>query len=116
MLKNTTKNALISRETKYCNNILSKAIGLMFSRKQDRALIFSFKNEVKECLHMFFVFYPIDVIFLNKDRKVVEMKENFKPFTFYMPKKKARYIIELLSGSIKKSKTSLGDMINIKNH
>ena len=84
----------------------------MFSKKRDRALIFNFGREKVVSLHMFFVFYPIDVLFLNKDNKIVEIKQNFKPFTFYMPKNRARYIIELPAGSVERSKTRVGDKLS----
>ncbi len=45
---------------------------------------------------MFFVFYKIDVLFLSKEKNVVEIKRNFKPFTFYTPKRRAAYVVELL--------------------
>ena len=61
---------------------------------------------------MLMVFYPIDVLFLDKDRKVVELKENFRPFAFYTPKNNAQYIIELPKNTVKKSKTKLGDKIS----
>ena len=60
---------------------------------------------------MLMVFYPIDVLFLDKNKKVVEVKENFKPFSFYAPKNKALYIIELPQDSIKHSRTKIGDKI-----
>ena len=60
---------------------------------------------------MFFVFYPIDVLFLNKNKIIVEIKENFRPFAFYTPKNKAKYIIELSQKTIKKTKTQIGDKI-----
>jgi len=112
MLKNITRNTIISRRIKYCNTVFSKAIGLMFSKKKERALIFNFGKEKIISLHMLFVFYPIDVLFLNKDKKVVEIKQNFRPFTFYMPKNKAQYIIELPDGSVKRSKTKMGDGVS----
>jgi len=86
----------------------------MFSKKPDKALIFDFKKEKIISLHMLFVFYPIDVIFLNKDKKVVEIKGNFRPFRFYIPKKRAMYVIEVPEGSIERSKTELGDKILIR--
>jgi len=58
--------------------------------------------------------FPIDVLFLNEDWKVVEMKEDFKPFRYHRPKKKAMFIIELPEGSILKSKTKVGDIISFK--
>ena len=93
MIKNITKNTIISKNTVFCNNIISKAIGLMFSKKSDKSLIFVFKKEKIVPLHMLFVFYPIDVLFLNKEKKIVEMKENFRPFSFYSPENKTKYII-----------------------
>ena len=61
---------------------------------------------------MLFVFCPIDVLFLDKNKKVVEIKENFMPFTFYTPKNKAKYVIELPSDLIRKTRTEVGDKIS----
>ena len=82
----------------------------MFSRKiKDTGLIFFFDLDEKVPLHMFFVFYPIDVLFLNLNHEVVDKKESFKPFTFYTTKEKCRYIIELPDKSTEETK--LGDKI-----
>ena len=81
----------------------------MFSKKSDRVLIFKFSHEKIVPLHMIFVFYPIDVLFLNKEKVVVELKENFGPFTFYTPKKKAMYVVEMPKNSTKKLKVKVGD-------
>ncbi|MBI2135335.1 DUF192 domain-containing protein [Candidatus Woesearchaeota archaeon] len=115
-IKNKTKKTVLSENVEVCKSIFSKSIGLMFSKKK-RSLVFVFDREKIIPLHMLMVFYPIDVLFLNKNKEVVEMKENFRPFTFYTPKSKALYIIELPQGMIKKTKTKAGDKIgfNIKN-
>ena len=130
LIKNLTKNITISYNAKLCEDNFSKFIGLMLSKqakidkrflvprnskeflgKQSRALIFKFKRDKIISLHMFFVFYPIDVLFLDKNKIVVDTKENFKPFTFYKSKKKAMYAIELSAGTVRKSKTSIGNKI-----
>ena len=112
MIKNITKNTIISKNTKFCNKSLSKAIGLMFSKKSDKSLIFIFKKEKIVPLHMLFVFYPIDVLFLNKEKKIVEIKEHFRPFSFYSPKNKARYVIEMPEGSIRKFNLKISDSLS----
>ena len=109
-IKNKTKKNLLAKNAKICKNIFLKGLGLMFSRKQ-KAIIFIFKKEKKVPLHMLFVFYPIDVLFLDKNKNVAEKKENFKPFTFYSPKNKSKYVIELPKDAIRKTKTVLGDKI-----
>ena len=111
MIKNKTKNKVISGECKVCKSSLSKSIGLMFSKKEFVPLVFVFDKEKIIPLHMMFVFFSIDVLFLNSDKVVVEMKENFKPFSSYTPKNKSMYVVELQRGSIEKNKIEIGDEI-----
>ena len=61
---------------------------------------------------MLFVFYPIDVIFLDGKKKVVDLKENFRPWTFYKSKRPAKYVIECPKGTIKKTRTKIKDWLN----
>jgi len=96
MIKNKTKNKILAKKVYFCKGILSKSIGLMFSKK--KSLVFVNEKEKLVPLHMCFVFYPIDVLFLDKEKKVIEIKKNFKPFTFFNPKHKAKYVIELPYG------------------
>lgn len=111
---NKTKNKMLVRESKLCKSLLSKIIGLMFSKKiEDLGLIFVCGKEQKISLHMFFVFYPIDVLFLDKNRKVIDMKRNFRPFSFYSSRKYSKYVLELPNNTIDSSKTELGDIIDL---
>ena len=112
-IKNKSKNSVLSTESIECSTIWSKFLGLMFL-KIPKVLIFKFSKEHKISLHMLFVFFPIDVLFLDKNKKTVDIKENFRPFTFYTSKEKALYAIELQKGTIKKSKTEIGDEISFK--
>ena len=110
MIKNLTRKRILAKNARFCRNIFSKVIGLMLSKP--KSLIFIFEKEKIIPLHMLFVFYSIDVLFLDKNKKIVELKENFRPFGFYTPKNKAKYVIELPSGTIKSSGTKLGDKIS----
>ena len=82
----------------------------MFSSKKN--LIFEFPKEEIIPLHMWFVFFSIDVLFLDSKKKVLEIKADFKPFTFYTPKNKAKYVLELEKGIIGKTNTKPGDLIS----
>lgn len=112
MIVNTTKNAVLSKEFSVCNSIFSKARGLMFSGPKD--LVFKFSREQIIPLHMMFVFFQIDVIYLDSRMKVVEIKSNFKPFSYYRPRMPARIVIETKAGVIRKTKTEVGDQMEIK--
>ena len=67
----------------------------MFSKKSKQILVFINKKEVNTPIHMLFVFYPIDVIWLNSKKEVVRIKRNLRPFTFINPKVKSKYILEV---------------------
>lgn len=93
MITNKTKNKTISQKEKYCTNILSQGLGLMFSRKNNLVMVFDKEKKVR--LHNCFVFYPIDVLVLDSSKRIVEMKRNFKPFSVWSSKKKGKYVVEL---------------------
>lgn len=92
---------------------LSKSIGLLFRKsiREDEAHIFVFKKETYLKFHMFFVFTPIDIIFLDKKMNVVDYKKSFKPFTTYKSKKKSCYAIEVKENMIKKYEIKKGDTL-----
>lgn len=93
MITHNTTQKTISNEEIICKSFYSQARGLMLRKKQN--LIMKFSIERKVSLHMFFVFYPIDVLILNKNKEIVEIKANFKPFTFWNSKEKGKYVVEL---------------------
>ena len=108
MITHKTTQQTISNEERFCNTFLSQAIGLMFRSKQN--LIMKFAQEKRIALHMFFVFYPIDVLLLNQKKEIVEIKKNFKPFTFWNSKENGKYVVELaFPGEYK-----VGDRVEIR--
>ena len=66
----------------------------MFSKRKNNTLMFINKNERNTPIHMFFVFFPIDIFWLNKNKEVVYVKRNARPFTLINPKVKSKYVIE----------------------
>ncbi|MBI2137951.1 DUF192 domain-containing protein [Candidatus Woesearchaeota archaeon] len=107
---NSSKRTTIADCAKPCSTPLSKAIGLMFTAKP-KALLFYFPRPLEVSLHMLFVFFPIDIILLDEKKKVVELKENLKPWHFFKAANAAKYIIEAPEGAVNASKTAVGDTI-----
>jgi len=93
MIFNKTKNKVISKKEKYCKSVFSQAIGLMFSKRKNLVMVFSEERKIK--LHNWFVFYGIDVLVLDSSRRIVEIKNNFKPFRFWSSIRKGKYVVEL---------------------
>ena len=90
--------------------MFSQALGLMFRPKQNLVMIFP--KERKISLHMFFVFYPIDVLIVDEKMRIVEIKRNLRPFTVWNSAKKGKYLIELARQGI----YGEGDFIDLMCH
>mgnify|MGYP002822069941 CR=1 FL=1 len=113
MITNSSKNIPLAENTKHCTNAFTKCRGLMFtSPLRNKGLVFHFGKLQSISLHMFFVFYPIDVLWLNKDRQVVQMKKRFRPFTLIARSQPSCYVLELPSNTIDKTNTEIGDTID----
>ena len=81
-------------DVEVCNSFFSKFRGLMFSKKKN--LLFVNKKDGHYSVHMLFVFFPIDVVWLDKDFEVVDVRRNVKPFTpLVFPGGRNRYVLEL---------------------
>ena len=115
MIKNISKDKIVAEDYKLCTSFFSKLKGLMFSRQSNqnrKNLVFVFSKEKRISLKMWFVFYPIDVVLLDSNKKVVEIKEMFMPFSCFNSKNKARYVLELYCGAVKEGKIKEGDKIS----
>jgi len=78
-----------------CKSLFSHFLGLMFRFPKNDGLLFIFREEQEIALHMLFVFFPVDIVYLNKNREVTRILNNVKPFTPYLSPIKCRYILEL---------------------
>ncbi len=62
-------------------------------------------------IHMFFMKFAIDVIFVNRNKIVVGLVRDIKPFQMSRYYWRADCAIELPAGQIETTKTALGDKI-----
>ncbi|MDD2215875.1 MAG: DUF192 domain-containing protein [Eubacteriales bacterium] len=78
------------------------------------------KNEgllLKPCsqVHCFFMSYPIDVIYLTKEGKVLRIDDNMKPGTIGIRIKESKSVLEMPAGSCKEKGIIAGDWLNLIN-
>ncbi|MGA9527733.1 MAG: DUF192 domain-containing protein [Terriglobales bacterium] len=64
-------------------------------------------------IHTFAMRFPIDALYLDRDRKVVHMEEDLKPWRVAAVRAQATSVLELPTGTIRMSSTMLGDQIDI---
>jgi uncharacterized protein len=104
-------NKIIASKIIYCDTFLRQGTGLTFRTRKavdNKAWIFRFNKPRMVGITMFFVFFPIDIVFLDQNKRVVELKENLRPFRNYVSKKKIQSFIELKQGTVKKCSVKKG--------
>ena len=116
MLFSETSGKKITAKVRVADTSFKRFKGLMLERGKnfDYALVFLLPRETRAgaSLHMLFVFFPIDVLFLDAGKKVVD-KATLHPWALnYTPKKAAKFIVELPAG--KASQVKLGEKIGWK--
>lgn len=81
------------RKADKCSTVFSRAKGFMFcfNRKKSKLLIFN--KEERHQIHTFFCFFPLEIIYFDKNFKI-RRQEIAKPFQI-LPYCKAKYILEI---------------------
>lgn len=77
-----------------------------------QAMLFVFPNDSTWGIWMKDMKYPIDIVWLDKGKKVVYTVKNAEPSSYpkiFQPIEKARYVIELPNGTIEKTGIAVGD-------
>ncbi len=109
---NTTKNTVIADRVAVADTSLSKMVGLLnrATFKEGEALV------IPSCraIHMFFMKFPIDAIFVDKENHVVGCVSGIRPFSLSPVFWQASFVIEVPVGTIETSKTKEGDLIALK--
>jgi uncharacterized membrane protein (UPF0127 family) len=113
MALKANNNRIIVSRVELCRTLFEKAMGLMFRLPlRDKCLVFFFRHDHRPHFHMLFVFFPIDMAFLDSKKRIVELKSRVRPFVLEIrPKTDCRYVIELPAGTIQKARLKLGDKL-----
>ena len=96
-------------------------VGLMYRKKLEKnsGMLFIFRRDERWGIWMANMRFPIDILWLDKDGKIVAIKKNAQPsksaFTseVYKPARLSRYVLELNSGDSERYKMNVGDKLPI---
>ncbi len=106
---NQTQNTVLAQSAVIADTIASRFIGLLRhdSLPQGQGLVITQCNSI----HMFFMKFAIDVVFVDRKRIVVGLVRGIKPFQMSSYYWRSDCAIELTEGQIDRTKTALGDKI-----
>lgn len=108
--KNNEKIAHI----KFADSYFSRLKGLMFKKNIDYVLVLKpakANNRSASSIHTCFMRMNIDVLFLDENKRVYEIKQ-LKPWQIYTPKVGASYILELKEGNIERYNIKIKDKLD----
>ena len=110
-LINKTKNNVIVENIILADNFWTRMCGLMGKKelKNNEGLLLKPCNAV----HMMFMRFPIDVIFLDKEFMVVKIIDNLRPWCTSPIVRDAFHVVELGAGITAQKRINIGDKLSL---
>ena len=98
------------------DTFFSRLKGLMFSSRlrTGKGIILAFSSDRQIDIHMLFVFFPLDIIWIDAKGKIVHIARRVKPFAPFVRGEKASYILEVNSSAAQMLNTGDHVIINLK--
>ncbi len=104
------KNGVIEAEV--ADSVVTHSIGLMGREALSghQGMLFVFPHNLRTVFWTFGMRFAIDIIFLNKEKKVTEIHRNCIPWrSFILPKHKFRSALEVHAGTTDRLLIHVGD-------
>ena len=111
MIRNVTKGTVVASREQWALTAAARMRGLLDhdGLEEGEALVISPCNSV----HMFFMRFPIDIVFTSAEGVVVRAISNLRPWRFTRIYFRARHAIELPVGVVASSHTCRGDRLSL---
>ncbi len=110
-LINSTNGALLADNVEVAGNFKKRLKGLIGASalKHGEALILFPCN----CVHTFFMKFPIDVLFVDRDATILHAFENMRPFRFSPLIRSSYMVVELPAGRLSSTGTAAGNHVQL---
>jgi len=120
LIKLVSNNSITPVYVEIADDVEERARGLMFrnSLEWNNGMLFIFEEERNLTFWMKNTYIPLDMIFINKDLRVVYIKENAQPCLeenciIYPSNQPAKYVLEVNAGFVEKNKIKIGDRLEM---
>jgi len=111
---NTTKETLLALKAEVADSVLSRLVGLLGRRAlKPGSGLWIFPGNAIHSIGMLFTF---DVVLIDKDLKVVGLRDRVHPFSVMLPNFRAESVLELPAYTISNSRTQVGDQLKIERY
>jgi len=109
---NQTRDAVLGDNIRVAGTSLSRLVGLLgkSSLEPGTGLLIV----PSQAIHTVAMRFPIDVLFLDRDWRVVHLRSAMVPFRLTGVHWKSRSVLELPAGVIAQTSTSVGDQLSVE--
>jgi uncharacterized membrane protein (UPF0127 family) len=111
---NKSRETFLAFRVKIADSIFGRLVGLLGRRslQPDSGVWIVPANAV----HTIGMMFSFDLVLIDKDFRVVGLRELVRPFTITMPHRKAESVLELPAHTIFRSRTQIGDQLVIERY
>ncbi len=84
------------------------------SMSQNEGMLFVFENNGLYSFWMKDMLFPLDIVWIDENNKIVHVEENLLPQTYpksFISKELAKYVLELNGGIVRKNSIRVGDKV-----
>jgi len=110
---NKTRETFVATEATVADDYFRRLIGLLGKTKRWAKLGRGLWIIPSRGVHTIGMLFPIDVLFLNKNKEVIHIEEHMRPFRISKMSLKATSVLELPAHAIYRSGTKVGDSLEI---
>src|SRR5260370_31322001 len=110
---NKTRETFVATEATVADNYFRRLVGLLGKTKRWAQLGRGLWIVPSRGVHTIGMMFPIDLIFLSKEKQVVHVEEHLRPFRISRVSLKATSVLELPPHTIYRSGTQVGDRLEI---
>jgi uncharacterized membrane protein (UPF0127 family) len=111
-VRNVTRGTLLGDRVRVARSLRDRTVGLL--GRSDLAAGEGLWIERSPSIHMFFMHFAIDAVFLGADGSVTKIVERLKPWRVVWWARGARDCLELPIGAVARSETTVGDRLVIE--
>jgi uncharacterized membrane protein (UPF0127 family) len=110
-IRNATRDTTLAERCRVASSLRDRTVGLLATAEipHGEGLLI----ERSPSIHMFFMRYPIDAVFVDRQLRVTKAVSSLKPWRVVWWARGARDCIELRAGSIQRSQTQAGDQLEL---
>jgi len=110
---NKTRETFVATEATVANSYLRRLVGLLGKTKRWARFGCGLWLVPSRGVHTIGMLFPIDLIFLSKDKEVVHVEEYVRPFRISAVSLKAASVLEVPAHTIYRTGTKVGDVLEI---